>query len=145
MSSDSVVVYRRSLVILCAREVTCPFRTPTKHAWPGRRLMCRAVRRAIIVGNSDGIGLALTRRLIDDGWSVTGLSRRAGPMTDHVVDVTAADNPDVLAGVGPAELCVYACRGAGGSARTGVAGAGAAPLDRAWFLTEFSQVRAAGL
>jgi NAD(P)-dependent dehydrogenase (short-subunit alcohol dehydrogenase family) len=60
------------------------------------------------VGNSDGIGLALTRRLLDDGWSVTGLSRSAGPLTDHVVDVTAADYPDVLARVGAAELCVYA-------------------------------------
>jgi nucleoside-diphosphate-sugar epimerase len=86
----------------CASHVTCPFRPHTKHAWCVRRLMCRAVRRAIIVGNSDGIGLALTRRLMDDGWSVTGLSRSAGPLTDHVVDVTANDYPDVLAALGPA-------------------------------------------
>jgi NAD(P)-dependent dehydrogenase (short-subunit alcohol dehydrogenase family) len=60
------------------------------------------------VGNSDGIGLALTRRLLADGWSVTGLSRSAGPLTDHVVDVTAADYRAVLAAAGAAELCVYA-------------------------------------
>lgn len=34
---------------------------------------------ALIVGNSDGIGLALTRRLIDGGWQVTGLSRSPAP------------------------------------------------------------------
>jgi NAD(P)-dependent dehydrogenase (short-subunit alcohol dehydrogenase family) len=34
-------------------------------------------RRAVIIGNSDGIGYALTRRLLDDGWTVAGLSRSA--------------------------------------------------------------------
>jgi NAD(P)-dependent dehydrogenase (short-subunit alcohol dehydrogenase family) len=33
--------------------------------------------RAVLVGNSDGIGLALTTRLLLAGWQVTGLSRSA--------------------------------------------------------------------
>ena len=53
-------------------------------------------RRALIVGNSDGIGLALTRRLLADGWTVAGLSRRPSPVQaagyrHAVADVTAAD------------------------------------------------------
>jgi NAD(P)-dependent dehydrogenase (short-subunit alcohol dehydrogenase family) len=44
--------------------------------------------KALIVGNSDGIGLALTRRLLADGWDVTGSSRNASTLgTHHVVDV----------------------------------------------------------
>jgi NAD(P)-dependent dehydrogenase (short-subunit alcohol dehydrogenase family) len=37
-------------------------------------------RRALVVGNSDGIGLALTKRLLADGWTVVGLSRRPSPL-----------------------------------------------------------------
>ena len=33
--------------------------------------------RTLIIGNGDGIGLALTRRLLSDGEFVTGVSRRA--------------------------------------------------------------------
>ncbi len=72
-----------------------------------------AGRRAIVVGNSDGIGLALTRRLLAQGWTVTGLSRSpsdvAAPQyTHHVVDVTAPDYADRLHAAGDADLCVYA-------------------------------------
>ena len=61
-------------------------------------------RRALIVGNSDGIGLALTRRLLADGWTVVGLSRRPSPVQmagyRHLVaDVTATDHRAMLAGV----------------------------------------------
>ncbi|MEU4427166.1 SDR family NAD(P)-dependent oxidoreductase [Actinoplanes sp. NPDC024001] len=64
---------------------------------------------AVIVGNSDGIGLALTRRLLADGWEVTGLSRSPAPAgRHHVVDVTSPELPAVLAGVGDVDLCVYA-------------------------------------
>lgn len=63
----------------------------------------------MVVGNSDGIGLALSHRLVEDGWSVTGLSRRAAPVGDHrVVDVTSPEFPAVLAAVGDVDLCVYA-------------------------------------
>lgn len=67
------------------------------------------MRRALVVGNSDGIGLALTHRLLAEGWSVVGVSRspRDG-VVQHVVDVTADEFVDVLAGIGPVDLCVYA-------------------------------------
>ncbi|MBO3741218.1 SDR family NAD(P)-dependent oxidoreductase [Actinoplanes flavus] len=69
--------------------------------------------RALIVGNSDGIGLALTHRLLAEGWRVTGLSRRAAPVGEPVVvDVTSAGFPEALAEVGAVDLCVYAA-GAG--------------------------------
>jgi len=65
--------------------------------------------RALIVGNSDGIGLALTRRLISAGWEVTGLSRSASPLGSHrVVDVTSTAFPEAVAAVGDVDLCVYA-------------------------------------
>ena len=65
--------------------------------------------RALIVGNSDGIGLALTRRLLSGGWEVTGLSRSASPLGSHqVVDVTSAAFPAAVASVGDVDLCVYA-------------------------------------
>lgn len=76
-----------------------------------------AAGRAVIVGNSDGIGLALTRRLLDTGWTVAGLSRRPSPVRHQryvhdVADVTTADYPAVLArrieALGGVELCVYA-------------------------------------
>jgi NAD(P)-dependent dehydrogenase (short-subunit alcohol dehydrogenase family) len=35
-------------------------------------------RHAIVTGASSGIGEAIARRLLADGWRVTGLSRRAG-------------------------------------------------------------------
>lgn len=70
-------------------------------------------RRAIVVGNSDGIGLALTRRLLDQGWTVTGFSRSPSPLggpryTHHVADVTAAGYPEAVRAAGPAAVCVYA-------------------------------------
>lgn len=62
-----------------------------------------------MVGNSDGIGLALTRRLAAEGWSVVGVSRSPHEgVVQHVVDVTADAFPQVLAGIGPVDLCVYA-------------------------------------
>jgi NAD(P)-dependent dehydrogenase (short-subunit alcohol dehydrogenase family) len=78
--------------------------------------------RAFIVGNTDGIGLALTRRLLRDGWSVVGLSRRASPVEDApgyrhaIADVSAAEYRPalqaLLAREGPFDICVY-CAGVG--------------------------------
>jgi short-subunit dehydrogenase len=74
--------------------------------------------KALIIGNSDGIGLALTRALLVKGWTVTGLSRSASPIEDSaydhtVVEVQSDEYADrirsVLDGV---ELCVY-CAGIG--------------------------------
>ncbi|GIJ78201.1 Short-chain dehydrogenase [Micromonospora phaseoli] len=79
--------------------------------------MADRVHRAVIIGNSDGIGLAFTRRLLADGWRVAGLSRRDNGINvptyaHHTIDVTAADYPDVLDKaideLGGADLCVYA-------------------------------------
>lgn len=64
---------------------------------------------AMIVGNSDGIGRALTARLLSEGWTVTGLSRSPAPFRDHrVVDVTSPSFPSVVASVGDVALFVYA-------------------------------------
>jgi NAD(P)-dependent dehydrogenase (short-subunit alcohol dehydrogenase family) len=69
---------------------------------------------AVIVGNTDGIGAALTRRLLDQGWSVVGVSRRPSeldhPRYEHTVaDVTDPDFvPALRRAVRRVDLCVYA-------------------------------------
>lgn len=76
---------------------------------------------ALIVGNSDGIGLGLTRRLLDEGWTVTGLSRSRSPLREsayaHLVqDVAEPDYPARIVRLaeelGAVDLCVY-CAGIG--------------------------------
>jgi NAD(P)-dependent dehydrogenase (short-subunit alcohol dehydrogenase family) len=71
----------------------------------------------MVIGNTDGIGLALTRRLLAGGWAVTGLSRRPAAVEHeryvHVAaDVTAPDYlaqlGRALAAAGRVDLCVYA-------------------------------------
>ncbi|MBN2565352.1 MAG: SDR family NAD(P)-dependent oxidoreductase [Candidatus Eisenbacteria bacterium] len=67
------------------------------------------------MGNSDGIGLALTRRLVADGWNVTGVSRSASPVNEpayahHVTDVTSPEYIELLgrlADGGDFDLCAY--------------------------------------
>lgn len=77
--------------------------------------------RALVVGNTDGIGFALTKRLVVAGWTVVGVSRRASslesPRYQHVVlDVSRADARSVLQsiqGTQPSfDVCVY-CAGVG--------------------------------
>jgi short-subunit dehydrogenase len=77
--------------------------------------------RALIVGNTDGIGLAVTRRLLAEGWTIVGLSRRESPLVDSryrhtVADVGAADYrarlADLLASEPPFDTCIY-CAGIG--------------------------------
>jgi NAD(P)-dependent dehydrogenase (short-subunit alcohol dehydrogenase family) len=78
-------------------------------------------RHALIIGNSDGIGLHSTRRLLDRGWQVTGVSRRASPVKHagyrhHVLDVSQRDYVERLCailGQGPVDTCIY-CAGIGG-------------------------------
>jgi NAD(P)-dependent dehydrogenase (short-subunit alcohol dehydrogenase family) len=78
-------------------------------------------RHALIIGNSDGIGLHSTRRLLDRGWQVTGVSRRASPVghdgyQHHVLDVSQRDYVEKLRailGQGPVDTCIY-CAGIGG-------------------------------
>lgn len=72
--------------------------------------------RALLVGNSDGIGLALTKRLLLAGWEVTGISRSASVVVHdryahEVVDVTEDRYRAVLAkrieSAAGLDLCVY--------------------------------------
>ena len=55
---------------------------------------------ALLIGNSDGIGLALTTRLIERGFAVTGVSKSPSPVSHEayrhiVLDVSSADSgPD---------------------------------------------------
>jgi NAD(P)-dependent dehydrogenase (short-subunit alcohol dehydrogenase family) len=77
---------------------------------------------ALIIGGSDGIGLALTRRLLDDGRFVVGLSRSESPIADEryvheVVDVRSRDDyvrrlREMWAAHGPFDACIY-CAGIG--------------------------------
>jgi NAD(P)-dependent dehydrogenase (short-subunit alcohol dehydrogenase family) len=79
------------------------------------------VRRVLVVGNSDGIGLGLTRRLLAVGFTVTGVSRRPSPIEDAayehaVLDVAssqyAASLGELAMRRGPFAICVY-CAGIG--------------------------------
>ncbi len=78
-----------------------------------------------MAGNSDGIGLALTKRLLAAGCTVTGVSRRGSPVSDAghqaayhhaVVDVATPAYREELAALherhGPFDSCVY-CAGIG--------------------------------
>jgi short-subunit dehydrogenase len=76
--------------------------------------------RVLVVGNTDGIGLALTTRLLQAGCHVQGISRRASPIDhpayDHVVcDVKDGAYPSTLHALldgAPPDVCVY-CVGIG--------------------------------
>jgi NAD(P)-dependent dehydrogenase (short-subunit alcohol dehydrogenase family) len=87
---------------------------------PRRRAVC-PIATALIIGNSDGIGLALTEQLLAEGWRVVGVSRSPGPraasgQTQHVIDVCAPEYAARLAQVvaqsGTPDVCVY-CVGIG--------------------------------
>lgn len=77
------------------------------------------MKRACIVGSSDGIGLATARRLLADGWAVTGVARSESAL-DHPqyahcqCDVTTADYRERLRGLArsPFDAVVY-CVGVG--------------------------------
>ena len=71
--------------------------------------------KAMLVGNSDGIGLATTRRLLTAGWDIIGVSRSESPITSttyyhRVADVS--DNKyseliDELVLKDSLDLCIY--------------------------------------
>lgn len=71
--------------------------------------------KAMLVGNSDGIGLATTKRLLAAGWDIVGLSRSESPITNTayhhwVADVSEsryADLMNELVLIGPLDLCIY--------------------------------------
>jgi NAD(P)-dependent dehydrogenase (short-subunit alcohol dehydrogenase family) len=73
-------------------------------------------RTALLVGNSDGIGLATTKRLLASGWEVIGISRRGssivGPSSHrHVIcDVSDPNFPTVIDAIvrdHAPDLCIY--------------------------------------
>jgi len=45
--------------------------------------------KALLIGNSDGIGLATTKELLKRGWKIVGISRSESPIEDpsyeHIV------------------------------------------------------------
>lgn len=85
------------------------------------------MQRALIIGSSDGIGLALARALLARSWTVTGVSRspldparlapeHAARYRHAVIDVCDQGFPARLAtlcdGLGEVDACVY-CAGIG--------------------------------
>jgi NAD(P)-dependent dehydrogenase (short-subunit alcohol dehydrogenase family) len=76
---------------------------------------------ALLIGNSDGIGLALTRLLLERGWQVAGVSRSASPIDSPAYGHTIADVRDpeyparlraLVSELPDLTLCVY-CAGVG--------------------------------
>jgi NAD(P)-dependent dehydrogenase (short-subunit alcohol dehydrogenase family) len=75
---------------------------------------------ALVIGASSGIGEAIAHRLVAEGWSVIGMSRRAGIQLAgyrHVVaDVRSPEFASVLeitlADIGELDVCIY-CAGIG--------------------------------
>lgn len=74
-----------------------------------------AKSRAMLVGNSDGIGLATTKRLLAAGWDIVGISRSESPITNttyfhKVADVSDDRYTDIMNELvmsGPLDLCIY--------------------------------------
>ena len=78
-------------------------------------------RKALLIGNSDGIGLATTRELLKRDYEVVGVSRsespvESGPYRHYVVEVQAPAYADrlksILADWEGIDLCIY-CAGTG--------------------------------
>jgi short-subunit dehydrogenase len=77
--------------------------------------------RALIIGNSDGIGLGVTKELLNRGWKITGISRSGSPIEDPSYEHMEAEVQDNEYPVGlrsvlergePIELCIF-CAGIG--------------------------------
>jgi len=77
--------------------------------------------KALIIGNSDGIGLSFTRELLKRGWRIVGISRSESPIEDpsyeHIVaEVQDSEYPLLLRSAleshDPIDLCVF-CAGIG--------------------------------
>lgn len=94
---------------------------PVRQANPWRDGIPDTVKTILVVGNSDGIGLAVTRALVARGDRVVGISRRPSPfgatnLRHEVRDVTAPDFASLVEHLarehGGFDACVY-CAGIG--------------------------------
>lgn len=71
--------------------------------------------KGMLVGNSDGIGLAATKRLLDAGWDIIGVSRSESPISNtaylhRTSDVSNDNYSDIMEELikkGPFDLCIY--------------------------------------
>lgn len=74
------------------------------------------VKRALLIGNSDGIGLATTKELLKKNWQVVGISRSESKIKQsnyiHIVENVQDDNyikelKNFFAKESPIDLCIY--------------------------------------
>jgi short-subunit dehydrogenase len=71
--------------------------------------------RALLIGTSDGMGLAASKRLLARGWDIIGVSRRASPVAHtayhhEIMDVADRDYISLIesrARGGRLDLCIY--------------------------------------
>ena len=77
--------------------------------------------KALVIGNSDGIGLATTKELLKRGWEVIGISRSESPIQDPQYEHIVAEVQDagysaklksVLETHEPVDVCIF-CAGIG--------------------------------
>ena len=73
-------------------------------------------KQVLLIGNSDGIGAAVTRALVAQGDQVVGISRSPSPLgpegPKHVVqDISTSDYPEILRRLiveeGPFDTCIF--------------------------------------
>jgi len=73
-------------------------------------------KKILIIGNSDGIGAAVTKKLLDRGECIVGISRSPSPLGDQgprheVMDVASPDYSPLLQRLltveGPFDTCIY--------------------------------------
>ncbi len=73
-------------------------------------------KKVLLIGNSDGIGAAVTRALVARGDEVIGISRSPSPLGDsgprhETMDVTSSTYPELLQQLvsqdGPFDVCIY--------------------------------------
>lgn len=78
-------------------------------------------KNALIIGNSDGIGLSITKELLKREWEIVGISRSKSPIEEtaykHIVSEVQEDKyldtlKSVLQNGKPIDLCIY-CAGIG--------------------------------
>lgn len=74
------------------------------------------IGKALLIGNSDGIGLATTKELLKQGWEITGISRSESPIEDSSYEHIVAEVQDyeyteklksVLEKNKPIDLCIF--------------------------------------